>query len=143
MKSPLIINDTITIEADNISMYAVRSSGPGGQNVNKTSTKIQLLFDYIQCESLPDYAKTALSQKKSLRFDSEGKLLITVQETRSQKTNIEIAYKKLRDIILRALEIPKKRTKTTPSYSDIEERLSKKKKQSEKKTISHKKNHHF
>ena len=139
MKSPIIINDTITLEADSISIHAVRASGPGGQNVNKTSTKIQLAFDFMHCEALPDYAKTALSQKKSLRFDSEGNMLISVQETRSQKTNIDIACKKLSDIILRSLEIPKQRKKTAPSFSEREERLSSKKKQSEKKQYRTKK----
>lgn len=133
MKAPLYISDSVIINPEFITIFAVRASGPGGQNVNKTSTKIQLLFDFQHCDALPDYAKSALLQRRSLRFDSEGKLLLSVQETRSQKTNIDIAYKKLHDIILRSLEIPKTRKKTAPSRSDREERLSTKKKHSQKK----------
>jgi len=133
MKTPFYISDTVIINPEFITIFAVRASGPGGQNVNKTSTKIQLLFDFQHCDVLPDYAKLAISQRRSLRFDSDGKLLLSVQETRSQKTNIDIAYKKLHDIILRSLEIPKTRKKTMPSRANKEERLTTKKKQSQKK----------
>jgi len=131
MKHSLVISDAITIDSSYIEIVAVRSSGPGGQNVNKTSTKIQLKCDFEQCPTIPETTKEVIRNRKSLRFDKDGKLTITSQEFRTQKANIERAYEKLKDIIVKSL-IPKKvRKKTLPGFGATQERIQHKKKHSE------------
>lgn len=131
MSQSLIINDTITIDSYYIEVQAVRSSGPGGQNVNKTSTKIQLKFDFATCSQLPEHSKEYIRSRKTLRFDSDGKLMITSQESRSQKANLDKAYAKLKDILQKSLLPKKKRLETRPNASSVEKRIVQKKKLSE------------
>ena len=108
-----------------------RSSGSGGQNVNKVSTKVELNFDVRNSKLLTDEQKQKISEKLFNRINKEGVLKITVQETRSQFENKEIALKKFRDLLALAFYKPKKRIRTKISKGAKEKRLQGKKKRSE------------
>ncbi len=110
-----------------------RSSGPGGQNVNKVNSKVTLCFNVIDSELLTDNEKALINEKLSNKINSEGILLITSQAERTQLANKERCIQKFHELITKALIVPKKRRKTKPSKSAIEKRLEDKKKQSEKK----------
>jgi ribosome-associated protein len=112
---------------------ASRSSGSGGQNVNKVSTKIELNFDVIHSKLLTEAEKQIIFSKCSNRINKEGILKVTVQETRSQFENKEIALKKFRELIAASFRKTKKRIRTKTSKGAKEKRLSSKKKHSEQK----------
>jgi ribosome-associated protein len=116
-----------------IEIKASRSSGKGGQNVNKVSTKIELVFDVNASELLNEEEKTVIMEKLSNRISKEGKLIIQSQESRSQLTNKEIAIDKLYELLENALKKEKPRKKTKPSLAKKEQRLQGKKVLSDKK----------
>lgn len=108
-----------------------RSSGSGGQNVNKVSTKVELNFDVTNSKLLTPGKKEIIFAKLGSRINKEGVLKVVVQETRSQFENKEIALKKFRDLLAFAFHRPKKRIKTKISKAAKEKRLQGKKKRSE------------
>jgi ribosome-associated protein len=110
-----------------------RSSGPGGQHVNKTETKAELRFDIDQSLVLTDTEKWRLKQKLRNKISAEGILIVTSQESRSQSKNKALAEEKMTIIIQEALKKPKPRLRTHPSRRSIEKRIEKKKMRSEKK----------
>jgi len=116
-----------------IEIKASRSSGKGGQNVNKVSTKIELVFDVNSSELLNEEEKAVIMEKLSNRISKEGKLILQSQESRSQLTNKEIAIDKLYELLENALKKEKPRKKTKPSLAKKEQRLQGKKVLSDKK----------
>ena len=112
---------------------ASRASGPGGQNVNKVSSKVELRFDVEGCTALDAPTKARLRAIASTMLDSEGRLLLVSQKTRDQPRNLEDAREKLRDLVLRALVRPKKRRPTRPSRGAVARRLDEKSRASKKK----------
>jgi ribosome-associated protein len=130
MQEPLEITSKITIPGNEIEVEAVRSSGPGGQNVNKVSSKIELRFNLSNTQSLPDVVRGRLQIIAKNKLDAEGRILITSQKTRDQPKNLIDAREKLKELILRALEEPKARVETRPSRGAKERRLSNKKERS-------------
>ena len=117
---------------------AIRSSGAGGQHVNKVSSKIELTFDLGNSEALNDDEKTLLKSKLSSKLTSENILILTVEETRSQHKNKELAIKKFVSLMEINLKKPKKRTPTKPSKSVIKKRTETKLKKSVKKALRRK-----
>lgn len=111
----------------------VRSSGPGGQHVNKTSTKVELRFNITASELLNDKEKETLLEKLKNKINKENELIIVSQSSRSQQKNKEEAIEKFYKTIAKALKPEKKRKKTTPPTVSKEKRLEDKRKQSEKK----------
>lgn len=130
---PLRINERLIIPAGELSWSAARASGPGGQNVNKVASKVELRFDLRHTQSLDWGTRTRLQALCPQRIDQEGRLLVVSQLTRDQVRNLEDARRKLAALIAQALKVPKRRKKTKPSRAAREERLSSKHRASEKK----------
>jgi len=110
-----------------------RSSGPGGQNVNKVESRVELRWLVAASQLITDEQKEILLQKLERQLTSEGFLQITAQEDRSQLRNKEIALQKFYDLLKRTLHKPKARKATKPSKGAVRKRLETKKKHSEKK----------
>ncbi len=123
----LKITDQITIEDWELTEQFVRSSGPGGQNVNKVSTAVELRFEAERSPNLPDPVKRRLKRLAGRRWTKEGALVIQVEETRSQARNREIARDRLADLIRKATETPKRRLATRPTLGSKKRRLKAKK----------------
>jgi len=117
---------------------AIRSSGAGGQHVNKVSSKVALTFDLNSSEALLDDEKERIALKLSNRLTKENLLLLQSDESRSQHKNKEIVIKRFLNIIENALRVPKKRKKTKPSKSAIESRLKSKLRTAQKKAYRRK-----
>lgn len=124
MNEPLIINATVQIPPADLAITAARSSGPGGQNVNKVATKIELRFNLPGTRALSEATKERLRALARSRLDADGWLLVTSQLTRDQSRNLEDARDKLRALILRALERPTPRRPTRPTRASKERRVA-------------------
>jgi ribosome-associated protein len=133
MSTPLAIDAKVTIPGHDLEWTAVRASGPGGQNVNKVSSKIELTFDLEDSVALTDAIKARLRVIAKNTMDAEGRVLVTSQKTRDQSKNLADAREKLREIILKALVVPKKRKPTKPTKGSKVRRLTTKKKVGAKK----------
>ncbi|WP_309380067.1 alternative ribosome rescue aminoacyl-tRNA hydrolase ArfB [Cerasicoccus frondis] len=133
----LKISARVEIPAHEIQWNMVRAQGPGGQHVNKTSTAVQLFFD-VKASSLPPYYKERILQRNDQRITEAGKVVIKVQETRSLEMNRELALERLRDLILEATKVQKKRRPTRPTRNSQKRRIDKKKQQGEKKAMRRK-----
>ncbi|KEJ97171.1 alternative ribosome rescue aminoacyl-tRNA hydrolase ArfB [Pseudosulfitobacter pseudonitzschiae] len=131
----LRINDTISIEDWELTENFVRSSGPGGQNVNKVSSAVELRFEAQRSPNLPDPVKSRLKRLAGRRWTNEGALVIQCEETRSQARNREIARNRLVDLIKAALVRPKRRIATRPTLGSKKRRLKEKKVRGEVKAL--------
>jgi ribosome-associated protein len=129
----LVINSRVTIPASEISWTAVRASGPGGQNVNKVASKVQLRFALARSEALPASVKRRLAQRAANQLDAEGNLVITAQQSRNQLTNLRRAREKLAELVRAALVPPRPRIATRPSRAAERARLATKRRISLKK----------
>jgi ribosome-associated protein len=137
----LEVRPGVTVPERELSWAAVRSSGPGGQNVNKVSSKVELRFDFEASAVLAPSVKARLRQLAEHRLDSDGRILIVSQVTRNQPQNLADARAKLAALIAKALVVPKRRKATRPSLGAKRARLQNKRAQAQKKQSRTRKNH--
>lgn len=129
----LRVNDRLAIPRAELGVRATRASGAGGQHVNKTSTRIELVWNVATSRVLSDDDRAQLLARLVSRLSDDGELRVVASDTRSQLQNRELAETRLADIVRRALVIPRVRRKTRPSRAAREARLGDKRKLSEKK----------
>ncbi len=129
----LVVDQRLTIPGSDLTWTASRSSGPGGQNVNKVATKVTLRFDLRGTSALSQAQKSRLRKLAGRRMDAEGALLVTAQAERSQKQNLARARDGLRRLILKALPTPKRRVATKPTRAAQRRRLEQKRQRSQRK----------
>lgn len=129
------ISDTIEIEDWELTESFHRSSGPGGQHVNKVSSAVELRFEAERSPNLPPAVKSRLKRLAGRRWTKDGAVIITAESHRSQLMNRENAREKLVDLIQKALEVPKRRIKTRPTLGSKRRRLEGKKQRGEVKKL--------
>lgn len=120
----IAINDHLALDEREISETFIRASGPGGQNVNKVASAVQLRFDIGASPSLPEPLKPRLARLAGKRLTQDGVIVITAQRFRSQERNREDARGRLAALIRRAAEPPRPRRRTRPSAAAREQRLA-------------------
>ncbi|MES2683629.1 MAG: alternative ribosome rescue aminoacyl-tRNA hydrolase ArfB [Pseudomonadota bacterium] len=130
----LVINDTLSLPLEQISLSATRSQGAGGQHVNKTSSAIHLRFD-IKASTLPDELKERLLKIADQRTTVDGVVVIKAQQHRSQEQNREAALERLRLLIAKAAHIPRTRRATKPTRSSQVKRVDGKTQRGRVKTL--------
>ena len=124
-KTPVLrITPSIAIPDAELQERFVRASGPGGQNVNKVATAVELRFDVANSPSLPDGLKTRLLARRDRRLTDEGVLVISAQRFRTQERNREDARERLASVVTAVLKPPKPRVATKPTRGARERRLS-------------------
>lgn len=118
------ITPVISIDENEIKEEFLRSSGPGGQNINKVATAVQLKFNILESPSLPDYVRRRLSVIARNRISSDGVLTIKAKRFRTQEKNRKDALERFIKMIRKAAEKPKPRVQTKPSKESVEKRLT-------------------
>ena len=139
MKDDLPIKNTITIPAHELEIATSRAGGPGGQHVNKASTRITVRWNVKNSQALTQGQKERVMQKLQSRITEEGDILVHNSSTRSQVQNKKLALSNLAKLIRNALHVPKKRMKTRVSKAAKEARLKEKARRAEIKKLRKKK----
>ena len=129
------ITDDITLADWELNEQFMRASGPGGQNVNKVSSAVELRFEAARSPALTPAVKTRLKRLAGRRWTVDGALVLQCDETRSQARNRAIARDRLADLIRKALVTPKKRIRTKPTWGSQQRRLKSKKERGEVKSL--------
>jgi len=137
----LEVSPQLVIPRSELDYRATRAGGPGGQHVNKSSTRIELTWNVETSRALTEEQRSRLRDKLGGRMDAEGSIRVVASDSRSQSQNRDQAERRLADMIRRALIVPKSRRKTRPTRASVEERLHSKRKASEKKR--HRRNQEF
>jgi ribosome-associated protein len=131
------ITDAITLNEEEIERHFIRSSGPGGQNVNKVSTAVQLRFNAARSPSLPEEVRERLLRLGGRRLTREGVLVIDARRFRTQEQNRKDALDRLVGLIRQAAQRPKTRRKTKPTKASRERRLETKRRRGKIKALRH------
>ena len=126
----IAIAGEISISEDKLVFKVSRSGGPGGQNVNKVSTRVTLFFDVTNCEDLSDVQKRRILTRLATRIDKNGVLRVVSQKYRTQKANRRVAVERLQQLLADALKIRPARKKTRVPYAAKQRRLEEKRRRS-------------
>jgi len=129
----LPVTPEISIPRSELTYRATRSGGPGGQHVNTSSTRIELLWDLSNSQAVGDEQRERLRAKLAPRLDADGMVRVVASDHRSQRQNRMAADERLAALVRHALHVPKKRRKTKPPAAAKERRIKEKKLRSEKK----------
>lgn len=124
----LVVNNKISIDENEINFSFVRASGPGGQNVNKVATSVQLKFNVNESNSLSDEVKSLILKRSKSKLTKNNEILIEAKRFRTQEKNKQDAIERLKIFLLKAAKVKKKRKKTMPTTSSVEKRIETKKK---------------
>lgn len=127
------ITPELAIPRSEIQYRATRAGGPGGQHVNTSSTRIELLWDLTGSQAIDEDQRARIRAKLAPRLDAEGMVRVVASDRRSQAQNKQAADERLASLLRHALHVPKKRRATKPTRAAKEKRLSEKKKHSDKK----------
>ena len=131
MSDDIFINDMVTIPASELQFIASRSSGPGGQHVNKTDSRIQVRWNIPTTSALSDFLKRRVMMALSTRLTDDGDLLLASDSNRSQRRNRDDVIQRLAALVREALVPPKPRRKTKPTRASRQRRLDDKKRRSD------------
>ncbi len=129
----LTVTPTLAIPRDELQYRASRSGGPGGQHVNTSSTRIELLWDLTGSRVVTEEQRDRLRTKLAARLDADGMVRVVASDRRSQQQNKQAADERLASLIDRALHVPKARRATKPTRASKERRLTDKKRHAERK----------
>lgn len=125
---PLHVSPALAIPREELLFRASRSGGPGGQHVNTSSTRIEVVWNVLESPTLTDHQRSALLRRLATRLDSSGQLRVVSQAGRSQLQNREAALERLAELVAAALVEPKRRKPTKPTKASKERRVDAKKK---------------
>jgi ribosome-associated protein len=129
------VTPEISLDENEIRMDFIRSSGPGGQNVNKVATAVQLRFDAVNSLSLPEEVRERLLHQERGRLTEKGEIIIEAQRFRTQGANRQDALDRLAEMVRKAAQKPRVRHKTRPTLASKKRRLESKHRRSETKTL--------
>jgi ribosome-associated protein len=131
--SSLVVNESVAIPRSELDVRVSRSSGAGGQHVNKTSSRVEIFWNIPSSRAVSDTERSRLMSKLASKLTTEGSIRVVASDMRSQSRNRELAEERLAELVRRALVIPKKRRATKPTKASREARLEEKKRQAKKK----------
>jgi ribosome-associated protein len=129
-RDSLIVSEAITIPQAELDFRASRSGGPGGQHVNTSSTRVELLWNLAASRAIDDATRARLAERLAPRIDAQGNVRVVASEFRSQAQNRERAEARLVELVRRALVVPRKRKATKPTRAAKEARLAAKRRRS-------------
>ena len=130
MRDDLDVNGSVSIPRAELTVRATRSGGPGGQHVNTSSTRIEVVWNVDRTTALDDVQRARVRERLGARVDAEGNVRVVASDSRSQRRNREEAEHRLAALIRRALHVPKPRRTTRPTASSVAARLDDKRRRS-------------